>query len=51
MAALFGIGGLAVAALIGGYYIRTIGRINSLLVAGLLGGGAYYLYQRWKDKE
>ena len=48
--ALFGLVALAAVALIGVFYSRVIGIICSLLVAGLLGGAAVKLYQRWKDK-
>lgn len=49
--AIFGLGLLAVGALIGGIYVRTISIICSLIVAGELGAAAYKLYQKWKDKE
>lgn len=50
-AALFGLTLLAVLDVIFGTTNRTVGIINSLLVAGLLGGAVFKLYQLWKDKE
>ena len=49
-AAIFGLVALAIGVTIGGVTNRTISIICSLLLAGMLGGAAYKLYQRWKDK-
>lgn len=49
--ALFALVLLGALALIFGTQSVVVEWINSLLVAGLLWGGAYYLYQRWKDKD
>lgn len=49
--ALFALVLLGALDLIFGTQSLTVEWINSLLVAGLLWGGAYYLYKRWKDKE